>query len=42
MVRYQWRNRMTGRDFDEWIMRQWDGSKWNIFSGAQVVEWRHL
>ena len=42
LVRYQWFNRMTGREFDEWIMRQWDGSGWNIFSGAQIVEWRHL
>ena len=42
LVRYQWHNKMTGRDFDEWIMRQWDGSKWLIFSGAKIVEWRHL
>ena len=42
MVRYQWFNRMTGREFDEWIMRQWDGSGWNIFSGARVAEWKFL
>jgi len=42
IVRYQWFNRMTGREFDEWIPRQWDGDGWNLFSGAKVVEWRFL
>ena len=42
LVRYHWHNKMTGREFDELVVRQWDGSAWNIFSGAQIVEWRHL
>ena len=42
LVRYQWHNRMNGRDFDEWIVREWDGEKFHLFSGAKVVEWRFL
>ena len=42
LVRYRWFNKMNGRQFDELVVRQWDGEKWLIFSGAQIVEWRHL
>ena len=42
LVRYQWFNRMNGRNFDELVVRQWDGGRWNIFSGAHVVEWKFL
>ena len=42
LVRYQWRNKMNGRDFDELVVTTWDGEKWLIFSGAQIVEWRHI
>ena len=42
MIRYQWRNKMNGRQFDEWNIRMWNGERWNLFSGAKVVEWRHL
>lgn len=33
---------MNGRDFDEWVVTTWDGEKWGMFSGANVVEWRFL
>ena len=42
LVRYQWFNRMNGREFDELVVRQWDGGRWNIFSGAHVVAWKFL
>ena len=42
LVRYQWHNKMNGRDFDELVVSQWDGSKWGLFSGAHVVAWRFL
>lgn len=42
MVRYQWRNKMNGRQFDEWNIRIWNGEKWNLFSGAKVIEWRKI
>ena len=42
LVRYRWFNRMNGREFDECVPREWDGSGWNIFSGANVVEWKFI
>ena len=42
MVRYRWHNRMNGRDFDEWNIRMWNGERWNLFSGAVVVDWRSV
>ena len=42
LVRYQWFNRMNGCEFDERVVTTWDGEKWGLFSGAHVVEWRHL
>ena len=42
LVRYQWRNKMTGREFDELVVRQWAGEKLHLFSGAKVAEWRFL
>jgi len=42
MVRYQWLNKMTWREFDEWNIRTWDGEKWAMFSGAKVIEWRKI
>ena len=42
LVRYQWFNRMNGREFDERVVTTWDGEKFHLFSGAKVVEWRHL
>ena len=42
MVRYQWYNKMNGRQFDEWNIRCWNGEKWLIFSGAVVVDWRSV
>ena len=42
LVRIRWFNKMNGRQFDEWVMRTWDGSRWNVFSGCEVVEWRAL
>jgi hypothetical protein len=42
MVRYQWLNKMNGRQFDEWNIRMWSGEKWNMFSGAKVIEWRSI
>ena len=42
LVRYQWFNRMNGRDFDEWVVTTWDGERFHLFSGAHVVEWRFL
>ena len=42
LVRYQWFNRMNGRDFDVRCIKEWDGERFNLFSGAHVVDWRHL
>ena len=42
LVRIRWFNKMNGRQFDEWIVRTWDGSRWNVFNGCEVVEWRAL
>ena len=42
LVRILWFNKMNGRQFDEWQIRTWDGSRWNLFSGCEVVEWRAL
>ena len=42
LVRYRWFNKMNWREFDERVVRAWDGEKWNILSGAKVVEWRFL
>ena len=42
MIRYQWRNKMNGRQFDEWNIRAWNGERWDLFSGAIVVDWRPL
>ena len=42
LVRIRWFNKMNGRQFDEWQIRTWDGSRWNLFSGCEVVEWRAL
>ena len=40
MVRYRWKNKMNGRQFDEWNIRSWNGERWNLFSGAEIIEWR--
>ena len=42
LVRYQWHNRMNGREFDELVVTTWDGEKFHLFSGAKVAEWRFL
>ena len=42
LVRIRWFNKMNGRQFDEWQIRTWDGSRLNVFSGCEVVEWRAL
>ena len=42
LVRIRWFNKMNGRQFDEWQIRTWDGSRWNLFSGCEVVDWRAL
>ena len=42
MVRYRWKNKMNGRQFDEWNIRAWNGERWDLFSGAIVVDWRPL
>lgn len=42
MVRYQWLNKMNGRQFDEWVIKWWNGERWSMFSGAKVIEWRRI
>ena len=42
LVRYQWRNKMTGREFDERVVTTWDGERFHLFSGAKIVDWRFI
>jgi len=42
LVRVRWFNKMNNRQFDEWIMRTWDGSRWNLFGGCEVVECKEI
>ena len=42
LVRYRWYNRMNKRTFDEWIICQWNGLTWLLFSGAEVIEWKNI
>lgn len=39
-VRINWT--VHGKLCDEWCIKQWDGKKWNVFSGCRVIDWRKM